>query len=184
MRKIAIVIDTREQQPLEFCSFPDVRVVRAKLWPGDYSLQAYSRMLAIERKSVSDLIGTMMTGYAGLTATTPRRFDCELLGMGGILHLGGRAFVLVEPDLFWGGSPEEQIRGAHYRVDIPPAEILQFIETIRHGWMIPVILASSRVHAAEIVAHAVRAANAEKLSWSPFDKWLNDLQQPQPKEAT
>jgi len=183
MRKIAIVIDTREQQPLEFCSFPDVRVVRAKLWPGDYSLQAYSRMLAIERKSVSDLIGTMKAGYAGLTATTPRRFDCELLGMGGVLHLGGRAFVLVEPDLFWDGTAEEQIRGAHYRADIPPAKILRFVETIRHGWTIPVILASSRGHAAEIVAHAMRAANAEKISWSPFDKWLNDLQQPKPKEA-
>ena len=34
-----------------------------------------------------------------------------------------------------------------------------------------------------VVQGAVRAANAEKLSWSPFDKWLNDLQQTKPKEA-
>ena len=171
MRKIPVIIDTREQRPLDFAPFPNVRVERRKAWPGDYTLKAYSRMLAIERKSVSDLVGTMCGGYAGLSATTPKRFDCELLGMGGVLHLGGRAFVLVEPDGH-GQTAEEQIAAGNYRAMIPPEKVRRFIDTIRTGWKIPVIMASSREHAAEIVVAAVTAADVERLSWKPFDKWL------------
>lgn len=171
MRKLPIVVDTREQRPLDFSAFGDVRIVRAKLWPGDYSLQAASRILAIERKSVSDLIGTMKSGYAGLSATTPKRFDCELLGLCGVKYLGGRAFVLVEPDGY-AESAQEQIEAWHYQADIKPDTVMAFVETIRHGWRIPVILANSRAHAAEVVVAAVRAADVEKRSWRPFDRWI------------
>ena len=95
MRKLPIVIDTREQNPLDFSAFADVRIVRAELWPGDYSLQAATHLVAIERKSVSDLIGTMPGGYAGFSATTPKRFDRELSALCGYPRRGGRAFVLV-----------------------------------------------------------------------------------------
>ena len=173
MRKIPLIIDTREQRPLDFSAFPDIRFERRKTWPGDYSLKAYSRMLAIERKSVSDLIGTMKDGYAGLSATSPKRFDCELLGLGGVIHLGGRAFVLVEPDGA-GQTAEEQIDAGNYQAMIPPEKIRGFIGVIRHGWKIPVLLANSRAHAAEIVAAAIRAADVEKLSWRPFDRWMGD----------
>lgn len=171
MRKIPLIIDTREQRPLDFSAFPDIRFERRKTWPGDYSLKAYSRMLAIERKSVSDLIGTMKDGYAGLSATSPKRFDCELLGLGGVIHLGGRAFVLVEPD-GRGQTAEEQIAAGNYRAMIPPEKVRRFIDTIRTGWKIPVIMANSREHAAEIVVAAVTAADVERRSWKPFDKWL------------
>lgn len=174
---LPIVIDTREQNPLDFSDYPDVRIVRAKLWPGDYSLQAATRLMAIERKSVSDLIGTMMTGYAGWTATTPKRFDAELLGLSGIIHHGGRAFILVEPDDTWetrdmtaGG----QIVGHFYRSGIPPEKILAFIESIRRYWGIPVILADSRAAAADIVVATARAANAEKQAWRPVDRLIKD----------
>lgn len=173
MRRIALIIDTREQNPLDFSQFEDIRVERRKLWPGDYSLKAASRTLAIERKSVADLVGTMKDAYAGLNATTPKRFDCELLGMCGVLFLGGRAFILVEPDER-GETAEDQIASAHYRAMIPPDVVKAFIETIRHGYHIPVILANTREHAAEIVASAVRAADITKRSWRPFDKWLKD----------
>ena len=175
MRRIPLVIDTREQTPLAFDAMPDIRIERRKLWPGDYSLKAYSRMLAIERKSVSDLIGTMRTGYAGLTATTPKRFDAELLGMAGVIHLGGRAFVLVEPE-GEGETAEAQLRAGHYRAMIPPEQIMAFIDTIRHGWRIPVVLANSRAHAAEIVAAAVRAADICKNSWIAFDDWMGSCE--------
>lgn len=182
MRKIPVIIDTREQKPLDFSAFPNVRIVRCKAWPGDYTLQAYSRMLAIERKSVADLIGTMCGGYAGLTATTPKRFDCELLGLGGVIHLGGRAFVLVEPDGM-GQTAEEQISAGNYRADISPDKVWRFIDTIRTGWKVPVILASSREHAAEIIVAAVRSADVEKRSWVPFDKWMESLKPTAKKES-
>ncbi len=181
MRKLPVVIDTREQRPLDFSAFPNVRIVRCKAWPGDYTLQAYSRMLAIERKSVADLVGTMCGGYAGLTATTPKRFDCELLGLGGVIHLGGRAFVLVEPDGM-GRTAEEQIEAGNYRAMIPPEKVRRFIATIRTGWKVPVLLANSREHAAEIVVAAVTAADVEKRSWTPFDKWLTQSEPTAEKE--
>jgi len=182
MRKLAVIIDTREQLPLDFSAFPDVRVERRKAWPGDYTLKAYSRMLAIERKSVADLVGTMCSGYAGLSATSPKRFDCELLGLGGVIHLGGRAFVLVEPDGM-GQTAEEQITAGNYRSMIEPAKVRRFIETIRTGWKIPVILSNSRAHAAEIVVAAVRAADVEKRSWTPFDRWMEGDEKPTKKDT-
>ena len=155
MRKLPIVIDTREQNPLDFSAFEDVRAVRAELWPGDYSLQAATRMVAIERKSVSDLIGTMTGGYAGFGATTPKRFDRELTALGSYPRRGGRAFVLVEPDVR-GQSAEEQIRAANYRAMIPPEKVLAFIQSIRDRWLVDVVLAESREHAAQIVVDACR----------------------------
>ena len=155
MRKLPIVIDTREQNPLDFSAFEDVRIVRAKLWPGDYSLQAATRMVAIERKSVSDLIGTMTSGYAGFGATSPKRFDCELMALCGYGRRGGRAFVLVEPD-----EPrmtaEEQIRSGNYQSLIMPDKVFAFIQSIRDNWLVDVILAESREHAAQFVVDACR----------------------------
>lgn len=175
MRRLAIIVDTREQNPLDFSPFTHVRVERRKLWPGDYSLKAATRLLAIERKSVSDLVGTLKTGYAGLTATTPKRFDCELLGLAGVIHMGGRAFVLVEPDKFCHKSAEDQINSGDFQSMIPPTTVMRFIETIRHGWRVPVILANSRQHAAEIVVKAVEATDCVKQSWRPFDRWMDEV---------
>lgn len=155
MKKLPIVIDTREQTPLDFSPFADVRTVRAELWPGDYSLQAATRMVAVERKSVSDLVGTMTGGYAGFRATTPKRFDRELTALCGYPRRGGRAFVLVEPDVR-SQTAEEQIRAANYRAMIPPEKVLAFIQSIRDNWLVDVILAESREHAAEIVVDACR----------------------------
>lgn len=161
MRKLPIVIDTREQNPLDFSAFEDVRVVRAELWPGDYSLQAATRMVAIERKSVSDLVGTMTGGYAGFGATTPKRFDRELTALGSYPRRGGRAFVLVEPDVATQ-SAEEQIRSGNYRAVIEPEKVLSFIQSIRDRWLVDVVLAESRAHAAQFVVEAVRPFAAFK----------------------
>lgn len=180
MASLPIVVDTREQRPLDFSGYPEVRIVRAKLWPGDYSLQAATRLMAIERKSVSDLIGTMRDGYAGFGATTPKRFDAELLGLCGIIHNGGRAFILVEPDEAAeriGQTAGGQIVGANYRSMIPPEKVMAFIRTIRQLWRVPVILTESRKAAADIVVQTARAANAEKLAWRPVDRMLTESTQ-------
>ncbi len=173
MRKLPIVIDTREQLPLDFSPFQDVRVVRTKLWPGDYSIIGGSKLVAIERKSISDLIGTMRNGYAGNAATSPKRFDEELLALGGVIRLGGRAFVIVEPDIGFAGTAEEQIKEGAYRADRPAEKIMAFIDRIRHGWHVPVALATSRRHAAEVVVAACRAADEVMRAWRASDKDLD-----------
>ena len=181
MARLPIVIDTREQLPLDFSPYPDVRIIRAKLWPGDYSLQAATHLMAIERKSVADLIGTMKEGYAGYATTSPKRFDAELKALGGVIYGGGRAFVLVEPDRI-GVTAAEQIAGGGYRADIPPAQIFAFIRSIRENWRVPVILAESRAAAADIVVATARAADAEKRAWRPVDAVILAEETPDERE--
>lgn len=60
--KPVVVIDTREQQPLSFARFPNwiagERVATVKT--GDYTIEGMEHLIAMERKSLPDLIGTLM----------------------------------------------------------------------------------------------------------------------------
>lgn len=166
MTKATIIIDTREKMPLDFDGFDGIKTKVHEFWPGDYSVRGFPRKLAIERKSVSDLIGTMKSDYAGFDATTPKRFDRTLLGLRGTIALGGHAAVIVEPDHmailrrlgYKGGEigAEEQIRRGLYRSQLPPVCVMAFIRTIRSAWGVPVIMTESREHSAAIVAEMAR----------------------------
>ena len=67
--KMKIVIDTREQTPLDFERY-DCEVVRGGLATGDYSVAGLESLAAVERKSEEDLLGC-------LTRERPR-FEREL----------------------------------------------------------------------------------------------------------
>ena len=185
MKRTPIIIDTREQKPLDFSPFDDVRVIRTKLWPGDYSLQAATRYFSVERKSVSDLVGTMLNGYAGIDATSPKRFDATLLGMAGIIRLGGIAFVLIEPDSPDKTSKEEIERG-DFKSTLTPDVIFAFIHSIENNYHVPVKYADSRTHSAEIVREAAKLV--ESLKWAKRDihkfnvKNKKEKQEPEPWE--
>lgn len=60
--KPVVLIDTREQTPFDFRGFPNwiAEQRRQKLNVGDYSVQGMEALLVIERKSLSDLIITLM----------------------------------------------------------------------------------------------------------------------------
>lgn len=60
--KPVVLVDTREQTPFDFSRFPNwiAEEKRIKLNVGDYSIQDMETMLVIERKSLSDLITTLM----------------------------------------------------------------------------------------------------------------------------
>jgi len=77
-----VIIDTREQLPL---TFP--RSVRAKLQFGDYALAA-NESVAVERKSIQDLIGTLITGYDRFTREIQR-----------VEEVGGYLVVACEVDI-------------------------------------------------------------------------------------
>lgn len=77
-----IIVDTREQLPL---SFPGA--IHSKLEFGDYALQS-NQSLAIERKSLNDLIGTLILGYD--------RFIREIERVD---EVGGYLVVACETDL-------------------------------------------------------------------------------------
>lgn len=55
-----IVVDTREQIPLDFGA--DVPTVRRKLDSGDYSLEGFDKYVSVERKNWADAWGSMSAG--------------------------------------------------------------------------------------------------------------------------
>lgn len=73
-----------------------VKVVRTHLKTGDYTIESLKEKFTIERKSVSDLYGTLSGG-----PQNPRRerFQREHERMAAIVAGGGRAFVVIEGDL-------------------------------------------------------------------------------------
>ena len=174
---MVIVIDTREQRPLDFSFWKDVTVQRRELWPGDYTVLGGAQYLAVERKSVSDLVGTMKTGYAGICSTTPKRFDRELMALHSVIARGGRAFIIVEPDGPLGTvcPAYEQIKAHSYRSIIAPDKVLAFIQSIRSSWRVPVIMTDSRTQSAEIVYKSAILALAVKRARMAEDRFADSL---------
>jgi ERCC4-type nuclease len=81
-----IVIDTREQDPLVFSR---LQSVRGTLTTGDYSIAGLESLFAVERKSISDLVGCCM-------GDSRQRFERELHRLRGFrlrnLHPIGPSF--------------------------------------------------------------------------------------------
>lgn len=60
---LTIITDTREQTELDFSGFRGVNMVRQGLKTGDYSIQGYEDKICFERKSIPDLVGTLIGGH-------------------------------------------------------------------------------------------------------------------------
>lgn len=60
--KPIVIVDTREGAPFTFQSFPNWigGTVRGTLRTGDYTIQGMETLLCLERKSLEDLIGTLL----------------------------------------------------------------------------------------------------------------------------
>lgn len=77
MTNIRIIEDTREQAPLDFIGFRGVESVRSGLKTGDYSVQGYEDKICFERKSVADLVGTLIGGHERFLREMDRMKDYE-----------------------------------------------------------------------------------------------------------
>lgn len=84
MTKLTLILDTREQDGLDFSKFRDTYVVRQGLKTGDYSVQGFEDKLCFERKSVADLVGTLIGGHERFLREMERMKDFEV------------AYILVE----------------------------------------------------------------------------------------
>ena len=58
--RLVIICDTREQIPFEFS--PAVQVVGRTLIVGDYSILGLEDLIVVERKTLSDLLGSITNG--------------------------------------------------------------------------------------------------------------------------
>lgn len=102
---ITLIIDTREQQPLAFPQ--QVKTERHRLISGDYSIKGFERQFAVERKSLEDLVGTVIHQR--------ERFEYELLRLSNyefrrvIVEATFKDVAQVERYTFCGANPKSVI---------------------------------------------------------------------------
>jgi len=113
-----VLVDTREQKPLRFSPELGVDCGAATLPVGDYSVRGYTHLIAIERKSVADLVQTLSHGR--------ERFETELDLM---TQYRWRA-ILVEGN-------RADVESGIYRSQMLPQSVLGSIRAIWMRWQIP-----------------------------------------------
>lgn len=134
----AVVIDTREQWPLEIRAYP---TITAKLDAGDYGIAGFSTMdaprFAVERKSLQDLIGSLTAGR--------ERFlrECERL------RIFGFAGLLIEAE-------RVQVEIGDFRSAATPRSILASLDAIMVRYGIHVLWCRDHAGAARRLEGLVR----------------------------
>ena len=139
-----IIIDTREQRPLEFDN--RVSVVNEKLEVGDYACRfkdGHQPPFSFDRKSISDLFGTMGKGY--------KRFKREIVRA---QEMGIQLFIIIE------GTEFKVLKGTRYSKMKPEAVLKKlFTLWIKHG-VIP-IFCNNREHMVEYITQFYMAVGRE-----------------------
>ena len=128
-----IIVDSREQNPFTFDN-QDCEVMSGSLTTGDYSLAGLEDRIAIERKSLADLVSC-------LTGSNRERFERELTR--------GRALDYFAVVIEAGFS---ELTAKQYRSNLNPHAAAQSIIAfqVRHG--VPFLWAGSR-RAAEYLTY-------------------------------
>ena len=127
--RITAVIDTREQTPL---TLSPLLSMRATLTTGDYSVRGLENVIAIERKSLSDLVSCV--------GQDRERFDKEIVRL---LAYPVRAIVV---EATWA-----EIEAGEWRGQVkPPAVLGSCLGWIAQG--VPIVMAGSHEKAGEYVA--------------------------------
>ena len=135
------LVDTREQREL---SFPGFDVECATLRTGDYSVRInqidYREIVAIERKSLSDLLGCIGTGRD--------RFERELERLALIPY---RALVIE------AGLPQ-CVAGNHRYSQLTPPQVTGSVLSWLFKFNVAPIFAHDRDHAARAIVNLLRLA--------------------------
>ena len=131
-----IIRDSREQAPLTFTGYP-VEVAVGALEAGDYSLAGFERRVAVERKSIQDLVGC-------LTGERPR-FERELQR----LKAMDAAAVVVE-------QPQGVLRLGHFRSRMDAGAAWQSCLALSMRFRVPFFWAENRADAERICFDCLR----------------------------
>lgn len=124
---LKIVCDNREQQPYSFSPY-DCTTTNGTLATGDYSLAGFENMAAVERKSLSDLVGSLTQGR--------KRFERELQRAKGF-----DLFALVIE------ANHSDIAQHKYRSKATPQSVLQSLAAFTSRYRLPIIFAGNRAAA-------------------------------------
>ena len=136
-----ILIDSREQRPLHFKLY---QTETATLTTGDYSVLGLQSSFSIERKSISDLIGSLTYGRDRFTRELERLRGYEF-----------RRLLII--------GTRQQIQNHDYRSRATPAAILGSLNTFEVRYSIPVVFVESRSKAVEQVEIWARYYFAEQI---------------------
>lgn len=126
-----IICDTREQRPYGFPS-GRVEVVRAGLPAGDYSVSGLEDQVAVERKSLADLVNTVVGDRD--------RWKRELDKLKGYRF----AAVIVEACI-------HDVLSGRWHGGAQPNTVLQAVVAVMTDYRIPVLLAGDRATAERMV---------------------------------
>jgi DNA excision repair protein ERCC-4 len=129
-----IIRDTREQTPFNFGSWP---VEEGTLQSGDYSIKHLEDSIAIERKSLPDLVGCIGRGRD--------RFERELHRLRGYRY----AAVVVE-------ATYREICEGNWRGQVTPAQVVGSIAAWRPRYRVDFIFADSHELAGEMTLLLMR----------------------------
>lgn len=132
---LTILIDTREQKPAVLKLSKDgggLRYRRCSLYSGDYSVEGLEKLVAIERKSLPDLMGCI--------GRDRDRFERELVRLRGIPT---RAIVVE--------STWQDVEQGNYRSKVDPSAAIGSLM----GWIaggVPVVMAGNAERAGMFIA--------------------------------
>jgi ERCC4-type nuclease len=148
-----IITDTREQRPLDFSKIPArPKVEVATLETGDYSVKGLEAVVCLERKSVGDLVNTLVRSKA--------RFAKELERMRAFKY----AAIVVE-------GTRRDIHLHRYRSKIAPRAVEGLVNYIWVGTRIPTFWCDDEEMCAEAVYSILKQVwkketfTALKKSW-------------------
>jgi ERCC4-type nuclease len=126
---ITLVIDNREQTPLQFERLPSMR---GSLYSGDYSILGLEHKFAVERKSIADLVGSITSGR--------ERFERELHRLRGYDF---KRLLIV--------GTEEDILSHNYRSKAHPNSVLGSLYTFEIRYDIPVVWGVDEANSAKLI---------------------------------
>jgi len=141
-QKPVILIDTREQRPLNFSRFSSQfqYVCRATLHSGDYSFYPKEDRVSFERKSLSDLVNTLAK------KENRERFFREMERLKDFEY----AAIIVEANF-------EEVMSPYRRSKMNPASVVGLLQAIQVRYDIDVIYSGSRFNSEEIIMRKVGA---------------------------
>ena len=142
-RPLRIVVDTREQVPFPFVGYP-VALEAGTLTDGDYSLAGFESRVAVERKSLADLVGCL--------GADRKRFQRELARLRGY----DSAVVVVE-------SPADDLRGGRYRGELDAGAAWQSVLAFSMRYRVPFIFCRDRTDAESIAFDFLRHFHRDRV---------------------
>ena len=133
--KLTIIQDSREKRPVGFSEAVEVKV--AALDAGDYSLAGFEDQVAVERKSLSDLIGSITSGRD--------RFTRELA------RLRCYRFAAIVIEARW----EDILMGTHGRA-VHPNAVMGTLMSFSMKYGIHIVMAGDHQTGAELTERLLR----------------------------